>query len=145
MIKPGHDYRVLVGTDGNLECPVDSASETEISCTLSAQTPAGDYALSVYFDDRGQAARGAGMPATDVTKALKVGNFTPDLGSVSGGNFITIQGEGFPKSQGESLKFSKILLCRTKKEPIKSTLPFLLKMVGQTRGSKKTTSDYYFN
>ena len=115
MIKPGHDYRVLVGTDGNLECPVDSASETEISCTLSAQTPAGDYTLSVYFDDRGQAARGAGMPATDVTKALKVGNFSPDLGSVSGGNFITIQGEGFPKSTGESLKFSKISYAERKR------------------------------
>ena len=84
--KFGSDPKVFIGTH---ECSTDSASATEITCTIPS-IPGGEYSVLVNNPDFGDS-----NSDKTYTIDLLINSLSPATGSYGGGTEITIDGSGF--------------------------------------------------
>ncbi|XP_072025342.1 fibrocystin-L-like [Amphiura filiformis] len=93
---------------GDVECGVLSQSNTEIVCSIPANSP-GAYDVEVSVVDKGFA------DPSSIGKfeyLLQVTSITPGVGSLSGGSKVIITGAGFGTDESEvSIEFSDTITC----------------------------------
>lgn len=70
----------------NADCTVIAASETEITCTPSLQTPAGNRKINVYIAGKGKAALADGTSCRFFSTLKPIVSVTPSSCSVGGRN-----------------------------------------------------------
>eukprot|EP00760_Papus_ankaliazontas_P016417 PhM_4_TR16797/c0_g1_i1/m.50591 len=77
---------------GGSTCTVDTASASEITCVTTSHNVSTGAEVIVYVDDQGATRNDAG---TTFTYELSISKVTPTLGSVQGGQLLTLTGKGF--------------------------------------------------
>ena len=89
-----NDASLVTVTIGGMICTIESINDTNIICVPS-QNEVGIYAIEVLIDGFGFA-----LPENEedvyFSYTLQVDNVSPQVGSVLGGNLVTLSGVGFP-------------------------------------------------
>merc|ERR1719402_2142959 len=84
-------------TENTFEATVTDVSSTSVTFTTPS-LPAGDYDVIVNVDGEGNAKSAVGS----LTSSMTVSGISPDTGSVHGGQTVTLTGNGFCTSQGDT-------------------------------------------